>query len=96
MRPSVMSEFGPGSANFLLDEVTCTGYESALDKCYHNKWRQHDCRQYETAGVVCMVGKGRSPHGRNICRTLYTAGLPGGRWGGGPPPQMATPPNITQ
>lgn len=52
-----MSTFGTGNGNFLLDEVSCRGDESSLEDCSHNGWREHDCKSYEAAGVVCQVGR---------------------------------------
>ena len=59
MRATVMSEFGPGNGNFLLDETRCSGEEERLSDCEHSRWRDHNCRPFETAGVVCKVGKGK-------------------------------------
>ncbi|KAI0212158.1 hypothetical protein LSAT2_002933 [Lamellibrachia satsuma] len=58
IRPSVLSEFGSGNGNFLLDEVNCIGNETSLEECHHEPWPKHDCRTYEAAGVVCKVAKG--------------------------------------
>ncbi|XP_065921575.1 uncharacterized protein [Magallana gigas] len=49
--------FGLGNSNFLLDEVNCTGGESSLEECNKNPWKEHDCRSYEVAGVVCYPSK---------------------------------------
>ena len=54
---TIMSQFGDGRFPFILDEVACTGKESALDKCAHAPWGVHDCSSYETAGVVCRTSK---------------------------------------
>ena len=55
-----MSGFGyVDHNNFLLDEVSCTGGESTLQECAHAPWRDHDCHSYETAGAICIVGKGK-------------------------------------
>lgn len=53
-----MSEFGAGAGNFLLDEVACTGREMSVTQCKHNGWRNHDCGNYEAAGVVCKEKRG--------------------------------------
>ena len=58
VRATMMSHFGPGNGNFLLDEVRCNGTEDRLGDCPHSRWRDHDCRPFETAGVECKVGKG--------------------------------------
>lgn len=49
--------FGLGNSNFLLDEVNCTGSERSLEECDKNPWKEHDCRSYEVAGVVCYPSK---------------------------------------
>jgi hypothetical protein len=54
------SEFGEGTLdNILLDEVQCMGDETSLENCPHDPWRQHDCRSYEVAGVVCEANRGK-------------------------------------
>nr|XP_022319040.1 uncharacterized protein LOC111121867 isoform X2 [Crassostrea virginica] len=49
--------FGFGNSNFLLDEVNCTGSENTLEECSKSAWKEHDCRKYEVAGVVCYPSK---------------------------------------
>ena len=51
--------FGFGNSNFLLDEVNCTGSENTLEECNKSAWKEHDCRKYEVAGVVCYPSKGK-------------------------------------
>ena len=53
-----MSRFG-NNQNILLDDVECNGTETSLDECSHSDWRDHNCRSFEAAGVVCRVGKGK-------------------------------------
>ena len=71
IRPSVLSEFGSGNGNFLLDEVNCIGNETSLEECQHEPWRKHDCRTYEAAGVVCKVAKGEKMHCVNMNTYFY-------------------------
>ncbi|NXG41687.1 DMBT1 protein, partial [Psilopogon haemacephalus] len=47
------AHFGPGAEHIWLDEVNCTGGESALSECQAQGWGQHDCKHGEAAGVVC-------------------------------------------
>ena len=57
------SKFGHGNGNFLLDEVQCRGSEGSLEECEHRPWREHDCKKYEAAGVVCKTGGGKGKYG---------------------------------
>lgn len=58
LRTSTQLEFSSGDGvNILLDEVQCTGLENSIYECLHGPWSQHDCRFYETAGVICKPNK---------------------------------------
>uniref|UniRef100_A0A6J0USU5 Scavenger receptor cysteine-rich domain-containing protein DMBT1-like n=1 Tax=Pogona vitticeps TaxID=103695 RepID=A0A6J0USU5_9SAUR len=58
------AHFGRGSDRIWLDELRCTGTESALSQCPARPWGDNDCHHGEDAGVVCsevrLVG-GTSP-----------------------------------
>ena len=47
------AHFGSGSGPIWLDDVECTGQESALSHCNHNRFGQNNCGHGEDAGVVC-------------------------------------------
>lgn len=53
--------FGRGSYSspIWMDNVRCSGDESALDLCDFPGWRRHDCSHSEDAGVVCSNGKAK-------------------------------------
>ncbi|XP_021351066.1 deleted in malignant brain tumors 1 protein-like isoform X2 [Mizuhopecten yessoensis] len=53
-----MSEFGSGNGNFLLDDVGCVGNETTIEDCSKPRWKEHNCKHYEVAGVECNSGKG--------------------------------------
>lgn len=53
------SKFGNGNGKFLLDEVNCFGNETSLLSCDSNPWKDHDCKDYEVAGVQCQQSKGQ-------------------------------------
>ena len=52
-RATVRAEFGQGTGQIWLDNVACTGSETALDQCASNGWGDHNCNHYEDAGAVC-------------------------------------------
>ena len=49
----VNDHLGKGTGNILLDDVQCTGSESALSECRHSGWGRGDCGYNRDAGVVC-------------------------------------------
>uniref|UniRef100_A0A452H666 Soluble scavenger receptor cysteine-rich domain-containing protein SSC5D n=1 Tax=Gopherus agassizii TaxID=38772 RepID=A0A452H666_9SAUR len=46
------ARFGPGSDRIWLDDVHCTGTESALSSCRTRPWGDNNCNHGEDAGVV--------------------------------------------
>ena len=49
------AHFGEGSGPIWLDEVSCTGLESELLECPHNRIGNHNCYHSEDASVRCSV-----------------------------------------
>ena len=45
--------FGEGTRFIWLDNVFCSGTESTLLSCSHNRLGIHNCQHYEDAGVYC-------------------------------------------
>ncbi|KAM6915022.1 scavenger receptor cysteine-rich domain-containing protein DMBT1-like [Xenentodon cancila] len=48
------AHFGRGSGPIWLDNVGCSGEESALTHCSHNGFGQNNCGHGEDAGVICL------------------------------------------
>ncbi|POI25714.1 hypothetical protein CIB84_010536 [Bambusicola thoracicus] len=48
------ASFGEGSGPIWMDDVNCTGAETALSKCETSLWGVHNCNHGEDAGVVCL------------------------------------------
>ncbi|KAH9512856.1 Neurotrypsin [Bulinus truncatus] len=46
-----------GKTVFMLDDVKCHGNESSIQDCPKSQWKQHDCRSFQIAGVVCQSSK---------------------------------------
>ena len=51
------AHFGQGSGPIFLDNVACTGTESALTECRHNGIGIANCFHSDDAGVICSEGK---------------------------------------
>ncbi|KAM9813805.1 LOW QUALITY PROTEIN: scavenger receptor cysteine-rich domain-containing protein DMBT1-like [Neosynchiropus ocellatus] len=47
------AQFGPSSGSILLDNIECSGDESALSLCKHNYEGKHTCAKGQDAGVIC-------------------------------------------
>lgn len=48
------AHFGRGSGPIWLDNVACSGQESALAHCPHNPVGENNCGHGEDAGVICL------------------------------------------
>ncbi|NXX51152.1 DMBT1 protein, partial [Tricholaema leucomelas] len=47
------AHFGQGAERIWLDDVNCSGAETALSECRARPWGDHNCNHGEDAGVVC-------------------------------------------
>jgi len=45
--------YGKGSGDIFLDGVVCTGSETSLVDCKHNRWGSHNCVHDEDVGIEC-------------------------------------------
>ena len=45
--------YGQGKGVIWMDDVSCTGSETAISKCKHRGWRVTDCLHNQDASVVC-------------------------------------------
>lgn len=45
--------YGAGKGVIWMDDVNCTGSETAISKCKHRGWRVTDCIHSKDASVIC-------------------------------------------
>ncbi|XP_069120537.1 scavenger receptor cysteine-rich domain-containing group B protein-like [Argopecten irradians] len=48
-----MNKFGPGSGTIWMDNLECSGSESALSNCPFNGWGNENCGHSEDVGIEC-------------------------------------------
>lgn len=46
--------FGKGSGMIWMDDINCTGQETAISQCVHRGWRVTDCKHNQDASVICI------------------------------------------
>ena len=46
--------FGSGTGGIFLQNIACTGSESALTDCTHNEFGIHNCVHSQDVGVICL------------------------------------------
>ena len=48
------AQYGQGTGDIILDNVSCSGTEERIFDCSHNGYRSHNCSHGEDASVVCV------------------------------------------
>nr|KAF6425659.1 scavenger receptor family member expressed on T cells 1 [Molossus molossus] len=81
LRAPGAAHFGAGAGRIWMDELGCSGNESALWQCPSRGWGQHDCGHKEDAGVFCSGSvalrlQGGTQHCAGWLKVFYN-----GTWG---------------
>ncbi|XP_057664707.1 uncharacterized protein LOC130899046 [Diorhabda carinulata] len=50
--------YGAGYGPIWLDQVSCYGNETELNKCTHWNWGEHNCEHNEDVGIICSQDAG--------------------------------------
>lgn len=61
------AHFGRGTGPIWLDNVECTGQESALTHCPHNNFGDNNCGHGEDASVICLGEWKSNPTWMKLC-----------------------------
>jgi len=72
---SLANNFGPGAleSSIVLDDLNCTGVETALDACPHSQWGVHNCFHPEDISIACVASTEEQKYGRELDTIiLYT------------------------
>lgn len=51
--------YGQGSGTIWLTNVTCSGHETNIAKCFHSYWGKTNCNHDADISIVCDPGKMR-------------------------------------